>query len=184
MEILAVTGTNGSGKGTFVRFLEGEGYKHYSARELIFEEIERRGLLHDRNTTNYVGNLLRQEYGPDYVARELLRRARESGEDKVILESIRCPGEVHYLKQHGVKLLAVDDPVEVRYERITKRKNSTDSVSLEEFIEQEHKESVGTEEWDMNIPACVAEADFIFTDNGDVESFRQKVDIWTEEHLN
>lgn len=183
MDILAVTGTNGSGKGTFVRFLEDEGYAHYSARELIFEEILKRGLASDRNATNYVGNLLRQEYGPEYVARELLRRAHESGHSKVIIESIRCPGEVHFLKANGATLLAVDDPVEVRFKRITKRAHSTDHVTLETFIEQEQRESIGTEEWDMNIPACITEADFVFTDNGDIENFRKKVHEWIAGHL-
>lgn len=183
MEILAVTGTNGSGKGTFVRFLEEEGYAHYSARELIFEEIAKRGLENDRNVTNYVGNLLRKEYGPDYIARELLRRAESSGAEKIIIESVRCPGEVHFLKERGVILLAVDDPVEVRFSRIQKRKQSTDNVSLEEFIEQERRESIGTEEWDMNIPACVAEANFVFKDNGDYDSFKKKVHAWVEGHL-
>ncbi len=88
-----------------------------------------------------------------------------------------------FLRQQGVKLLAVDDPIEVRYARIQKRKNSTDNVSLEEFILQEQKESVGTLEWDMNIPACVKEADYIFSDNGDFDSFRDKVHHWVGQHL-
>ncbi len=183
MEILAVTGTNGSGKGTLVRFLEEEGYAHYSARDLLLEEIQIRGLGNDRNAMNYIGNTLRQERGPDYVARELLRRAQNSGQEKIIIESIRCPGEVHFLRQQGVKLLAVDDPIGVRYARIQKRKNSTDNVSLEEFILQEQKESVGMLEWDMNIPACVKEADYIFSDNGDFDSFRDKVHHWVGQHL-
>jgi dephospho-CoA kinase len=183
MQILAVTGTNGGGKGTLVRFLEEEGYKHLSARDLLLEEISKRNLSDDRNAMNHIGNTLRQENGPDYVARELLRRAIDSGAEKIIIESIRCPGEVHFLREHEVLLLAVDDPVEVRYERILKRKNSTDKVTLDEFIQQEQKESVGTEEWDMNIPACIREADFVFSENGDIEMFRKKVHTWAEEYL-
>lgn len=180
MHILAVTGTNGSGKGTFVRFLEEEGYMHFSARDLLVEELERRGLDKTRESMNLVGNALRQEHGPDYIARELLRRATRSGQEKVIIESIRCPGEVHFLKARDVTLVAVDDPVEVRYARIIKRKHSTDFVTLEEFIEQERVESVGTLEWDMNIPRCVKEADYVFSDNRDVENFKKKVTDWQQ----
>jgi dephospho-CoA kinase len=132
---------------------------------------------------NLVGNALRQEYGPDYVARELLRRATESGQQKVIIESIRCPGEVHFLQKYQVTLLAIDDPVEVRYARITKRKHSTDFVTLDEFIEQERAESVGTEEWDMNIPRCIKEAEYVFFDNGDIEQFRIKVHEWAGKYV-
>jgi dephospho-CoA kinase len=183
MQIIAVTGTNGSGKGTLVRFLEELGFEHFSARALLLEEIEKHGLGSDRSAMQKIGNTLRQEHGPDYVARELLQRVIASGSPKVVIESIRCPGEVHFLRDHGAQLLAVDDEVGVRYARIFKRAHSTDNVTLEEFVEQERVESIGTKEWDMNIPACVAEADYIFSDNGDIDSFRERVNTWAGKHL-
>jgi dephospho-CoA kinase len=181
MEIYAVTGTNGSGKGTFVRFLEEFGFEHFSARNLILEEIERQGLENTRAGMNIAGNSLRREHGPEYVARELLRRAQASGSNKVVIESVRCLGEVHFLKKHGTVLLAVDDPIVQRYNRITARAHSTDFVTFDQFVEQERLESIGTEEWDMNIPACVAEADYTFSENGDIGQFRQKVHAWLQE---
>ena len=39
LEVFGITGTNGSGKGTVVEFLKQKGFKHYSASELILEEI-------------------------------------------------------------------------------------------------------------------------------------------------
>lgn len=183
MKIVAVTGTNGSGKGTLVRFLEEFGFRHLSARALLLEEIERQGLKKDRVAMQTVGNSLRRAHGPDYVARELMKRAMESCSERVIIESVRCPGEVHFLKSHGAILLAVDDEVLLRYERIVKRAHSTDDVTLEDFVEQERLESIGGEEWDMNIPACIAEADYVFKDNGNIDSFKIKVQKWVDKNI-
>jgi dephospho-CoA kinase len=182
MHIIGVTGTNGSGKGTLVRILEEHGYTHYSARDFLYEEIRKRGLPEDRDTLRMIGNTLRRERGPAYVIEELLRRAEQEPGISIV-ESIRCPKEAELLLACGGVLLAVDDPVEVRYERIQKRKHSTDFVTLSEFIEQERLESVGTEEWDMNIPRCVSLATYTFKDNGDSLQFKRKVDQWLKQML-
>ena len=61
MQIIAVTGTNGGGKGSFLNFLQLLGYKHYSARELILNEAKKRRLGDGKNVTNNVGNSLRKK---------------------------------------------------------------------------------------------------------------------------
>ena len=180
MQIIAVTGTNGGGKGSFVNFLQLLGYKHYSARELILNEAKKRGLGDDRNVTNIVGNSLRKENCPEYVIKKLYEKAIEEG-GKAVIESVRCKKEADFLKNKNVYIVSVDDPVEVRYKRIAKRKTSTDFVTLEEFIEQENRESGGIDDWDMNIPECMKYADHTFYDNGDLENFKIKVTKWIEE---
>ena len=114
--ILAVTGTNGSGKGTVHEYLKTKGFTHYSARDLIVEEIQKQGLVVNRDTLNRIGNELRKKHGPDHVAHTLYERALQQGGDAVI-ESIRAIGEALFLKERGVKLIAVDADRKMRYAR-------------------------------------------------------------------
>ena len=62
--VIGITGTNGAGKGTVVDYLVNtRGFKHHSARELIFEEVDKQGLPRNRNSTNLVANELRKIHG-------------------------------------------------------------------------------------------------------------------------
>ncbi len=42
--IIGVTGTLAAGKGTIVKLLLEKNFKHYSVREFLIKEIEKRGL--------------------------------------------------------------------------------------------------------------------------------------------
>ncbi|MBU1117506.1 AAA family ATPase [Patescibacteria group bacterium] len=174
--IFGVTGTNGAGKGTIVEFLvEEKGFKHFSASGLITEEIKRRGMLVDRNSMRDVGNDLRKIHGPGYVAEELFRRARASGENAII-ESIRTLGEVDLVKKEGGVLLAVDAEVKTRYERIRLRKTAKDMVSFEEFVRQENMEMGSSDPNKQNLRACINAADKVILNNGTKEELNQKVE--------
>ena len=60
MKIIGITGTLGAGKGTVVDFLVSEkGYKHYSVRSFISEEIIKRNLPLNRDSMVVVANDLR-----------------------------------------------------------------------------------------------------------------------------
>ena len=64
MIIIGITGTLGAGKGTIVDFLtKNKRFEHFSARALIVEEIEKRGLENNRNNMVVVDNDLRNKNG-------------------------------------------------------------------------------------------------------------------------
>ena len=54
--IIGITGSFGAGKGTVVEYLIDKGYKHFSAREFLTEEILRRGMSVDRDSMIAVAN--------------------------------------------------------------------------------------------------------------------------------
>ena len=164
--IIGIAGTHGSGKGTVVGYLMTQhGFKHYSMSEFITEEIVRRGLPVNRDVMREVGDGLRKMHGPGYLSTQLLTRAKEAGGNSII-ESIRSVGEAEFLKGHGALLWAVDADIHTRYERIFKRKSEKDAVSFEHFVEQEKNESHNPEPYKMNIPACIAMADVVLTNDG------------------
>lgn len=173
--IIGITGTNGAGKGTVVDYLKQKGFTHYSARDFIVEEIQRRGLDVNRDTTRAVGNDLRAQNGADYIIRSLYERAVAHGGDAVI-ESIREVPGAEFLKQQGALLWGVDAERKVRYERSVLRGSALDHISFEKFCEQEDAELTSTDPAKHNGAKVLAMADAILTNNETPESLFLQVE--------
>lgn len=177
--IIGVTGTNGSGKGTVVEYLVQKGFAHYSARDFIVEEVQRRGLLVNRDTITVTANDLRALYGPAYVIEQLLARADETKGD-VGIESIRTVGEARVLLAAGAILLGVDADPRLRYERVVKRGSATDSVDFDTFIAQEKRELSSDDPNNQNILGVMALADYTLHNDGTLEELHAQIDTALE----
>lgn len=174
--IIGITGTNGAGKGTVVDYLVNKkGFEHFSGRGFIIEEILRRGMPVNRDSTNIVANDLRKTHHPAYIAEQLLERARAQGGDAVI-ESIRAIGEAEFLKSRRALIWGVDADRHERYERSVSRGTALDKISFEKFCEQEDREMNQKEKFDMNIRGVMAIADTILTNNGTQEELFAQVE--------
>lgn len=174
--IIGVTGTNGAGKGTVVDYLVQKGFKHYSARELITEEIKKRGLSIDRNTMRLVGNDLREKNGADYIDRTFIADAEKNGFKDIVIESIRNVSSAQKLKERGATLLAVDADRKIRYGRAVLRGSETDKVDFDTWVAQEEAEWDNTATHDMNVPAVMKMADYTLHNDGTLEELHKQVD--------
>lgn len=178
--ILGVTGTNGAGKGAVVEYLVNvKGYTHYSVRDLIIEEVERRGLPLNRTNIGETATSMRAEFSPSYFPEVFIERAKQSGEENVVIESIRTLKEAEYLKEHGAYLVGVNAPVEERYRRITARGSVTDHVSFEDFRAQEDAEyspKDATDPSQMNVLGVLERADYTVINDGTVEELSAKIE--------
>ena len=177
MVIIGITGTIGAGKGTVVDYLiNKKGFKHFSARGFLVEEIERRGLVNNRDSMVLVGNDLRSKFGSGYVAEELFKRALEFGQNAVI-ESLRTVGEIESLRSKGnFVLLAIDADPKLRYERVSERGTTTDNVTFERFLSDEKREMESTDPNKQNLRKCIEMADFIIKNNGTLEDLNKKIE--------
>lgn len=175
--IIGITGTSGAGKGTIAEYLIKEkNFKHYSARAFLVEEINRRGLIVDRNSLIEVANDLRAKHGSAYVVEELYNQALTFGGDSII-ESIRSVGEVEAMRgKKDFYLLAVDADINLRYERILARGNSTDGVSFEQFVEQEKRELNSVDPNKQNIAECIRLANYLIINNESVGDLNKKIE--------
>lgn len=177
MIIIGITGTIGAGKGTVVEYLvRNKKFKHFSARDLIGEEVAKMGLKKNRDNMVVVANDLRLKHGSSYVADELYRRAMVT-EDNCVIESLRTVGEIDLLKNKGnFVLLAVDADPKIRYERVIKRMTETDNVTFDKFLEDENKEMSSKDPNKQNLRKCIQMADFMIVNNKDINFLYQQVE--------
>jgi dephospho-CoA kinase len=173
--IIGVTGTNGAGKGTVVDYLVQKGFKHYSARAFIVEEIKRRGLPVDRTSMREVANDLRKTHKPTVIAEALYAQAIASGGNAVI-ESIREIASAEFLKKNGGILIAIDANRNIRYERIVARSSETDKVDFYTWVKEEEREWGNTSAWDMDVVGVMKLADVTLHNDGTLDELHAQID--------
>jgi len=173
--IIGITGSLSSGKGTVVELLVKKGFKHYSVRDFLIEELRTIGLPVNRDNLVGVGNQLREMNHPAYIVEKLYERAKLVSGDCVI-ESLRTSGEINSLKQKGeFYLIAVDADQQIRYERAVNRQSETDKISFEKFLEDEKREMFSDDPNKQNLSKCIEMADFVLVNNGSIEELNEKL---------
>ena len=176
MIIIGITGTLGAGKGTVVEYLKTKNFAHYSARDFIVTEIEKRNLPVNRDTMTEVANDLRAKHSSSYIIESLCREAKGVGRDAII-ESIRAEGEVQALRlEPSFLLLAVDADSELRYRRIVLRNSEKDHITFEKFLADEAREFSSTDPNKQNLSRCMELADYKLRNNGDIDELYAQVD--------
>jgi dephospho-CoA kinase len=170
--LIGLTGTNGAGKGEAAAFFQRKGYAYFSLSDVIREALEKRAQQPSRSNMIQMGNKIREEFGADILARRIMEKV----EGKAVIDSIRNPQEVAFLrKQEGFVLIAIDAPVELRYERAKKRGREESASSLEEFIAKENEE-MANQEKGQQLNNCMALADIKIINDGILKSLYQKLE--------
>lgn len=175
--VIGITGTDGSGKGTVVRYLvDQKGFTHYSSRDFLVTEIKQAGLPVSRNQMRLMGNKLRAEHGNDFIAKRAYEEIIATDTHHAVIESIRAIAEAAYIKEHGGILLAVDADPEIRYKRVQTRRSASDKVSYEEFIAHEELEKNDPDPNGMQKAKVMEMADYTIYNNGSIVELEQQVE--------
>jgi len=170
--IIGLTGTNGSGKGAAAAFFMEKGFEYHSLSDVIREELKNDNKEATRDNLIAMGNTLRDLHGPDILARKVMKKVR----GRSIIDSIRNPMEVEFLrKQGGFLLLAIDAPVETRYSRTKQRGRDESAQTLEEFRAKEQEEMTN-EEKGQQLQTCMQMADHVIINDDTLDSFQKKLE--------
>ncbi len=175
--ILGITGKYASGKGEIANYLQKKGFGYFSFSAMIEEECKKRCLLPTRENTINIANEVREKHGNAYWAKKIISRIQKGR--NYVVESFRNPDEVREFKKlPGFKLLLVEAPQQVRYDRAVKRKRVADSdiSAFEKFREKEEQESKNPNKSSQQLDECARMADMKIENNGTIEELHNKID--------
>ncbi|MFP4082243.1 MAG: AAA family ATPase [Candidatus Aminicenantes bacterium] len=170
--LIGLTGTNGAGKGEVAAFFKKRSYAYFSLSDLIREELQKRGEKISRDHLIQMGNRLRERFGPDVLARRVVKKIK----GKAVIDSIRNPKEVEFLRnQKNFILLAVDASVELRYQRVKKRGREESASTLDEFIKKEAQEMTNRQHG-QQLRNCMKLADYTIKNDHTIEALHKKLE--------
>src|SRR5678815_1010713 len=172
--LIGLTGRNASGKGEVARYLQKKSFYYYSLSNVIRDEIRVRGEEPTRDRLIIVGNELRQRYGANILAERVLAKIED--DKHYIIDSIRNPSEVDAFRAaKHFKLIRIEAPPEVRFQRIIGRQRESDPRTYDEFVALENREAEG-DDTSQNLVKVELMADYAVVNDGTVEKLHTQLD--------
>ncbi len=175
MIIIGVSGPYAAGKGEVVGFLVGRGFQPLSLSDVIRDELAAQGLSETRERMIEAGTRLRREGGEGVLAERLVRKFERA--HNYVIDSIRHPAEVEALRRAdpGFRLIWVDAPLEIRFERLRSRGRPGDPETLEALRAMEAREAGGADPAGQQLDAIRAGADFTVSNAGDLGKLHEEL---------
>src|SRR5215467_338751 len=172
--LIGLTGRNAAGKGEVARYLQRKSFYYYSLSDAIREEIRSRGEEPTRERLIIVGNELRQRYGSNILAERVLAKIED--DKHYVIDSIRNPAEVETFRTaKNFKLIRIEAPAEIRFQRILSRQRESDPRTLEEFVALENREAEG-DDTSQNLVKVELMADHVLSNDTTLEKLYPKID--------
>ena len=169
MKCVGVTGLFASGKTSAAKImakrLRGEAF---SLSDEVRAEAKKRAREPTVDNLRRLANELRARRGPGVWAERVIARAKRSGREWAVVESIRSPAEASALRRFFGKrffLVAIKAPVELRFKRFSRTPRGKEFSSLAEFKAAEKKQLAGGRE-NPAITRAMALADFSIMNSG------------------
>ncbi|MBI2581360.1 AAA family ATPase [Candidatus Woesearchaeota archaeon] len=175
--IVGLTGTYAAGKGTVAEYLIGKGFQYYSLSDELRLLLREKGIPATRDNLTKAGNELRRKYGPAFLAELAIKRLRGAPSvASAVVDSIRNPAEIAALRElKDFYMVAVDAPVDIRYERARKRNSERDPKTFSQFLTQEKREMAGRDT-DQQLAACIKSADFTISNDSDYKKLYKEIE--------
>jgi len=179
--MVAVVGLQGSGKGAAAEILAKRGYAIIEIGDIWRELVKKAGIDRSdvRATREFTLNI-RVKYGKDIYAKYVMKRIKRSMK-KVAVFGIRSTYELNYLKSknRGLKLIALQAPLTLRFKRLRSRAKPEDPKSLSEFRWLETRTKRGfmadKKEEKYGMMAVIKRADYSVTNTGTLAQLDRKL---------
>jgi dephospho-CoA kinase len=175
--IIGLTGTNGSGKDTIAEYLMKKGFKFYSCSDILRDELKKNGIEPTREVLIFLGNKMRKESGASVLADIIKDKIKKSKDKNAVVVSIRNVSEALSLKKlPSFKLIFVDAPITLRYQRVVARGTERDKDSFEEFKNKENKELKGRRANVQQLELCKKESDSVMINDKGLDELYAQVE--------
>ncbi|MGB0652845.1 MAG: AAA family ATPase [Thermoplasmatota archaeon] len=174
MKVLGFTGMPGSGKSEAMHVARARGHPVVRMGDLIWEEVERRGLPRDAANVGRIANALREEEGKDVWSRRTVARVREVAGDApvVLIDGIRNLEEVEtFREQLGDEflLVAIHTDQHERFARMHRRGRDDDAGDDDGLLARDQREM------GWGIARTIALADEMVVNDDSLDVFKQRV---------
>ena len=173
--VIGLTGRNAAGKGEVAKYLQTKSFYYCSLSDAIREELRNRKIDVNRESLIRTGNELRQSFGPAVLADRILKHIEP--DRNYVIDSIRNPAEVAALRKASTnfKLIKVDAPVRLRFERTVARQRESDPMTYEEFVALDNREAVGDPS-SQNLVQVEQLADEVLVNDGSLHELHPRID--------
>jgi len=179
---IGVAGRNAAGKTQVVEYLEARSFHRASLSDVIRDELRAQGLEPTRDNMIRRGRELRAAHGPAVLAQRI-EKLLPPGRNCVI-DSIRHPAEVEQLRASGdFKLLWIEAPVELRFERSRRRARPGDAETLAEFEALEARELGSADAGAQQLLRVAELADSTVHNAGDIPELERALERFVRENL-
>jgi len=175
-KIIAVVGMAGSGKSEVINYLKEKfRWPHVYFGQVIFDEMEKRGLGLSQDNERETREQLREEEGMGICATRSLEKVGESLQrsSNVLIESLYSWEEHKIMKRaypEYYKVVAVFASPGMRFSRLKSRKQRP----LKTFEEFEERDRTEIEKTDKGGPIAVA--DYMIINEGSIDDLHRDVD--------
>lgn len=184
LRIIAFVGMPASGKSEASNVAREMGIPVVTMGDVIRKEVELRGA--DPADGGKIANELREKEGMDAIAKRCMvmieEKMKENPSKVFVIDGVRGIAEVDYFKEHlgdGFMLvsIAIDSPIEERFDRIMSRKREDDMDNIEQLKERDTRE-IG---WGMG--EAIAASDRIIENTSTLDAYRANIRNLFEEMI-
>jgi len=188
---IGVVGQIACGKGVLVDYLIKKlGFVSFSLSSILHDELKKRGIKEfSRKTLQDIGDELRKKYGDDILARRAMTylvRPDQISQSKVVIEGIRNPGEIEFLKKNpNFILIGVKSKRTLRFQRLLKRAKPWDPKTYKDFLKIDRRDlGIGQQHSGQQVGKCLKYCDYVLTNNKNVSDFQSKVEKLIKKLIN
>ncbi len=178
---VGVVGQIAVGKGVLVEYLTKKlGFISFSLSSILHEELKKKKINEfTRKTLQDMGDELRRKRGDAVLAELAIESLMKQGKNRVVIEGIRNPGEVEFLKKNpNFVLIGVKANRELRFKRLLKRAKPWDPKTYSDFVKVDRRDlGIGQGKSGQQVGKCLAYCDFTLTNNKDTKDLQRKVDV-------
>ena len=174
--IIGLTGSFGSGCSYLAKnFIVDRGYKYLSLSTILKQSFEEEHPSRDvpgRHELQEYGNLKRQEEGSSFLSERANEIITKDGHDNWVVDSIRNPEEVVYLKSKYPEfyLLAVFADHGTRWKRVEEIYDG----NIKLFNEDDERDQSEEYEYGQRVRECCDKADIIISNDNNTEHIRSE----------
>ena len=175
--IIGLAGTFASGKDTLADHLVvTKNFMHVSTSDMVRAVAEAEYGNTERPTLFKTANETREKRGAGIFAELALERYTEKKDaySGIIVSGVRSLGEAEAIKKAGGKLVFIDSPMEIRYERIRARQRANEeNLTFEQFKKSEEDEELKVHDnpYVQDLTGVKELADILLFNQGDIEAY-------------